>query len=249
MTQPMVATTTGGAALPGYPMTAQPLLKEQPKKGGGATLAIAIAAVVAIGGGAAGFFLLRDKKQASEDDSALIDVDKEDDAEDEDADDKDEDDQDADKDVSPLAKLKGRWKSESGREVDAQLVGESLLEFRVVDPVQFAPADYQAGEPRITLKSLPNQPTTFAVEDRLRPTPPVGKRYDAIRARTTCIETFTETGGAPLQAALDGEQLRIDFVKIEPKLENFVIDGGSVVSCVGLRSLPTSKLTVTFKRL
>ncbi len=44
-------------------------------------------------------------------------------------------------------------------------------------PEQFTPQGYEAGEARFVLRAT-NDASTFTVEDRIRPVPPVGKTYD-----------------------------------------------------------------------
>jgi len=147
----------------------------------------------------------------------------------------------------PLALLVGRWVSDNGIEVEAALVGESL-ELQVVDPAQFGPQGYRAGEARLILHPIEGQTTTFAVEDRIRPIPPTGRRYESANARATCLAVWTSAAGKPLRAILHGDRLDLDMAKIEPTAKNFVMDGRSVVSCRGLEKLSATRLPMTIKR-
>ncbi|MFS8070403.1 MAG: serine/threonine-protein kinase, partial [Byssovorax sp.] len=108
--------------------------------------------------------------------------------------------------------LEGAW-IVNGKELDAVLVGD-VLEFRVRTPAEFEPQGYTAGEARFTLRDTA-EPDVFAVEDRIRPIPPVGKRYTPA-SRNTCQESWTTAGGAPLRARGDAKRLTVDLAKIEP---------------------------------
>jgi len=145
---------------------------------------------------------------------------------------------------SPLEELSGAWVA-NGKALDAVLVGDTL-EFRIKDPSQFAPQDYEAGEARFVLR-LTNEPNVFSAEDRIRPLPPAGKTYDA-RSRSTCQELWSSAGGTPLEARYDGSRLTVEFAKIEPTLKNFVLEGSRVVSCRGLRDLTAGRVVSTLTR-
>ena len=86
------------------------------------------------------------------------------------------------------------------------------------------------------------------MEDRIRPIPPTGRRYESANARTTCLAIWTSASGKPLRATLRGDRLDIDVAKIEPTAQNFIMDGRSVVSCRGLEKLPATRLPMTLKR-
>jgi hypothetical protein len=150
--------------------------------------------------------------------------------------------------LSPLAQLEGRWQSETGRELQAVRVGESV-EFRVVRTEQFKPQDYRADEPRFVLYPLEGRDDTFEVEDRIRPRPPAGHGYSSAKARTTCYGVWREAGGKPLRAVYSPDRLSVDFAKIEPTLDNFVVVRKTVVSCRGLEKLKASRIPVVLKRL
>jgi eukaryotic-like serine/threonine-protein kinase len=140
--------------------------------------------------------------------------------------------------------LDGPW-SVNGKDLDAVLVGD-VLEFRVRTPSQFEPQGYLAGEARFTLRDT-EEPDVFAVEDRIRPFPPVGKTYTSA-ARNTCQESWTSAGGAPLRARGDSKRLSVDLAKIEPAPDNFTISGSSVTQCRGLRALAVARLVNTLSR-
>jgi serine/threonine-protein kinase len=143
-----------------------------------------------------------------------------------------------------LDALVGAWVV-NGRELDA-VMASGDLEFRVRKPEQFAPQDYQAGEARFVLRPG-SDPATFAVEDRIRPLPPVGKVYDP-RARGTCQEVWTRVANKPLHARYDGARLTVELAKIEPGPANFTMEGGRVTSCLGLRALTASKVVSVLER-
>lgn len=150
--------------------------------------------------------------------------------------------------ATSLASLVGRWQATSKRHFDAVMAGDAL-EFRVVDASELAPYDYRDGEARFTLKPLPDTPDVFAVEDLLRPLPPPGAKVDSARARNSCQEVWTEAGGEPLRARYDGERLTVEFAKIEPREENFQMEGKTLVGCVKLRDLPAARLKVVLVRV
>jgi serine/threonine-protein kinase len=140
----------------------------------------------------------------------------------------------------PLETLPGRWESDTGRILDAVLSGNTV-EFRVVDPAQFTGQDYSAGEARFVLRADAPDASTFSVEDRIRPLPPSGHTYSA-NARSTCLVLWSQAGGKPLRATLEGGRLAVDLVKIEPDSGNFVVESGkTVVSC---RKLDTLRATL-----
>jgi len=147
-----------------------------------------------------------------------------------------------------LAKLAGAWRSENGLDLDAVATGDAL-EFRISDPKQLAPQDYIAGEARFVLAPLANENATFAVEDKVRPNPPVSSKFDSPKARPTCQENWTEAAGRPLRATFDGQRLTIDFAKIEPSQANFSRAADkSIVGCVGLRKLAATVVKSTLTR-
>lgn len=139
---------------------------------------------------------------------------------------------------SALDALAGSWVG-NGRELSAVRSGAEL-EFRVKKPEHFAPQGYEAGEARFVLRAT-NDAGVYAVEDRIRPVPPLGKTYDP-RSRGTCQEVWTAVGSDPLRARFDGTRLTVEFAKIEPGPANFTAEGAKVTSCVGLRNLKASKV-------
>ncbi len=140
--------------------------------------------------------------------------------------------------------LEGAW-IVNGKELDAVLVGD-VLEFRVHTPAEFEPQGYTAGEARFTLRDTA-EPDVFAVEDRIRPIPPVGKSYTPA-SRNTCQESWTTAGGSPLRARGDAKRLTVDLAKIEPSASNFTMSGSSVTECRGLRALAVARVVNTLSR-
>jgi serine/threonine-protein kinase len=145
---------------------------------------------------------------------------------------------------SGIELLEGAW-SANGKDLDAVLVGD-VLEFRVRTPSQFERQGYLAGEARFTLRDT-EEPEVYAVEDRIRPIPPVGKTYTTA-ARNTCQESWTSAGGAPLRARGDAKRLSVDLAKVEPSNENFTTSGSTVTECRGLHSLAVARLVNTLSR-
>lgn len=150
--------------------------------------------------------------------------------------------------VPPYERLAGEWLGSSGdRALIAVKIGDTV-EFRVKDPAQFAPADYEAGETRFVLRRVPGEETVFAVEDRLRPNPPIHFPFNRDRARPSCQEVRSEAGGSPLRATLEGARLSVELMKIEPTKGNFLFEKDKTVSCVGLGKLKASKLVSVLTR-
>lgn len=148
--------------------------------------------------------------------------------------------------VNPLASLVGVWKSDTGRTFDAVLSG-NVLEFRIKNAADFAAQNYAEGESRFSLSTLPGETRTFAVEDKIRPTPPAGKTYDPM-SRPTCQEVWSSIDGKPLRAQYDGTRLTIDFAKIVPSLKMFETEGTKVVGCKGLKGASATKIESTCTR-
>ena len=140
--------------------------------------------------------------------------------------------------------LEGAW-NVNGKDLDAVLVGD-VLEFRVRTPAQFEAQGYAAGEARFTLRDTA-EPDVFAVEDRIRPIPPIGKSYTPA-SRNTCQESWMTAGGAPLRARGDAKRLTVDLAKIEPSTDNFTMSGSSVTECRGLRALAVARVVNTLSR-
>jgi len=149
--------------------------------------------------------------------------------------------------VDPLQAYTGRWISESGRELDAVVVGDKL-EFQVVDPSQFGSQGYRAGEARFVLHPVPDEEGGFTVEDHIRPVPPAGFTYDNANARTTCVAIWREASGDPLKAQGYGDRLDVDFAKIEPTARNFVLSGRKVMSCKGLEGLDGTRIPSVLRK-
>lgn len=143
----------------------------------------------------------------------------------------------------PMATLVGRWKSEGGTDFDAVRVGDTV-EFRVVDPAQFAPVEYAVGEARFTLR-VGSPAGTFKVEETMRPF--FNEPFDP-KARTTCQEIWTEVEGKPLLATLDGEALRVDFARATFSPSMAVVKDGKVVKCQSLRGSVAGRGRTTLKR-
>jgi serine/threonine-protein kinase len=142
-----------------------------------------------------------------------------------------------------MATLVGRWKSEGGTDFDAVRVGDTV-EFRVVDPAQFAPVEYAVGEARFTLR-LGTPAGTFKVEETMRPF--FKEPFDP-KARTTCQEIWSEVEGKPLLATLDGESLRVDFARATFSPSMAVVKDGKVVKCQSLRGSVAGRGRTTLKR-
>jgi serine/threonine-protein kinase len=149
--------------------------------------------------------------------------------------------------VAAFDRLPGTWIGSADRALVAVLVADTI-EFRVKDPEQFKPADYEGGEARFVLRRIPGEDNAFAVEDRLRPNPPQGFPFNRDRARSTCQDVRTEAAGSPLRATFDGARLSVELMKIEPAASNFLFEKGQTISCLGLGKLKASKVVSVLTR-
>jgi hypothetical protein len=139
------------------------------------------------------------------------------------------------------ADLTGSWTSDSGRAYDVTF-RDGAFEFRIRDVAQFPEQGYEAGEARFRLRPITGEMETYLVEDRIRPFPPDGTRYDTQKARESCVEVWTEIGGRPLRAQLDGQRLWVRMARLEPAASNFNRQGSLVVGCAGLREARASEV-------
>ncbi|MCU0694645.1 MAG: serine/threonine protein kinase, partial [Polyangiaceae bacterium] len=147
----------------------------------------------------------------------------------------------------PLDALAGQWVSSSGLRYDAVLVG-GLLEFRLIDASRLRDQGYVDGESRFRLARLPEETHVFGVQDKIRPPPPIGKRYDLQQARATCQEIWFAVGQKALRARLDrshsSPQLIVEMVKMQPSIDMYVYARGSKTEIVSCKDLRTSAVSV-----
>jgi len=149
---------------------------------------------------------------------------------------------------SGLAALAGKWRSTSKREFIAVLTKDDTLEFRIQEASQHPRQGYENGEARFTLTPIEGS-SEFAVEDRLRPTPPPGLEYDRA-SRETCVGTWTSAKGHKLLAQFDGaNMLTVDVVQIRTGVEKFKVQGKRVVGCVDLASAPAEPIESKISRV
>lgn len=141
----------------------------------------------------------------------------------------------------PQPDLSGSWTSDSGRAYDV-VFHDGAYEFRIRDVSQFPGQGYEAGEARFRLLPVDGEMETYWVEDRIRPFPPEGTRYDLQRSRETCVEIWTDVGGRPLRAQLDGARLWVRMALVEPAASNFSRQGSVVVECMGLDQARASEV-------
>ncbi len=142
---------------------------------------------------------------------------------------------------NPLDALQGPWKSSSGREYEAVLVGD-ILEMRIREEKPFVIQGYEKNEARFLLRVMPGKTDTFLVEDRLRPNAPAGTEYDVARARLTCLVPFTEINGKPLEARLENDKLHVSMVVIKPDKSHYTLDGKYVTGCRNLLTAEVSPI-------
>ncbi len=145
-----------------------------------------------------------------------------------------------------LAALAGRWVSDSERHYEAVFTRGGDLEFRVRFPTEFEGQNYIEGEPRFTLREGKSA-GIYAVEDKIRPVPPVGFTYEP-SSRGTCQEDWTEIGGQPLVARWDGSRLRVDLAKVTPDAGMFQRSGAKIVGCNKIGKSSASKIESSLHR-
>jgi serine/threonine-protein kinase len=141
--------------------------------------------------------------------------------------------------AGPLASLQGVWRSDSGRVYDAVAAGDTL-EFRIRDAEQFAGQGYAPGEARFVLLRPAGPKGPFGVEDHVRPLPPSGTSYDAARAGPSCVGTWSEVAGKPLEARIEKDRLLVRMALVEASPAMFVREGIGVVGCKDLARARTS---------
>jgi len=151
---------------------------------------------------------------------------------------------------SALAALVGKWRSTSKRDFTAVLTGDDTLEFRIQDASQHPRQGYENGDVRFKLTAIPGSNDEFAVEDRLRPTPPPSLEYDTRSARESCVGSWTSAKGHKLLAQFDGAStLTVDVVQIRTGVEKFKVQGKRVVGCVDLASAPAEPIESKISRV
>ncbi|MCC6523996.1 MAG: protein kinase [Polyangiaceae bacterium] len=136
----------------------------------------------------------------------------------------------------PQPDLTGGWKSPSGRHYDAVWTG-AAFELRVRDPSELRdaahphPAPYRAGEARFVLTPLADDPTSYAVRDRVRPPPPPNARFDLEAVPSSCLYEWSDVDGKPLRARLAGDRLTVAVTGTEFRSDAFQLAAGRVVDC------------------
>lgn len=149
---------------------------------------------------------------------------------------------------SGLVALEGPWKSDSGKNYDAKLVGSSTLEFRLKDASGLRSQGYEDDETVTSLTIVPGESDTFNVEYKWRPVLPADLHYDLALARATCQQLFTSAERKPLRAQYDGTKLSVDVVKVDPGREFFITKGTAVIGCGSLHNPRISRIESVFKR-
>jgi hypothetical protein len=151
---------------------------------------------------------------------------------------------------SPLAALVGNWRSASGRDFAAALGNDDTIEFRIREASQHAHQGYEDGDVRFKLSAIPGSKNEFAVEDRLRPTPPPGLEYEPTSSRESCTGVWTAVKGKKLLAQLDTSGvLTVDFVQVRTSADRFKTSGKRVTGCVNLASVPAEPIESKLSRV
>jgi eukaryotic-like serine/threonine-protein kinase len=146
--------------------------------------------------------------------------------------------------ASHLAELVGRWETESGRDFDAVLVGDTV-EFRVVDPKDFPKERYALGEPRFILRALEGTTREFALEDRARPA--VVMRFATGSSPSSCLLALESVAGTPLRAQLVDGVLNFKVAIVQTTDDQFQVRDDAVVGCQGLDRPGTVRTTQASK--
>ncbi|MFO0547259.1 MAG: protein kinase [Polyangiaceae bacterium] len=146
---------------------------------------------------------------------------------------------------SPLERLVGRYKTDTGNRFEAVLQ-DGKLEFRVIDPKQFARQGYAANEVRFALVTTAKA-DEFTVEDHVRPAIRQGT-FDGGVSPASCLRVVTEVKGQALVAKRDGDNLDVDLVSIG--VPQFVNRGSSlvVVECKGMDAVTTTRIRGKLRR-
>ncbi len=140
--------------------------------------------------------------------------------------------------------LLGKWKSDSGRVLEAVEVAIGV-EFRVAELKGFEDQGYALGERRFTLVPAAGG---FRVQDHVRPLSPAGMTFDP-SAKSACLLQVTEIDGAALTAALEGDVLAVSLTDMTPLKSTFEVAGNRVTSCNGLDKLKLGTVKSKLKRM
>jgi serine/threonine-protein kinase len=152
--------------------------------------------------------------------------------------------------ASTLTALAGAWRSTTGRDYVAVEIAPGALEFRIQQASQHPRQGYETGEVRFELKAVPGSDKTFAVEDRIRPTPPPGFEYDLASSRESCVGTWTSVKGRKLAAKVDAKgTLQVDLVQIRTGLDKFQVEGRRVTACRNLEAAPAEPIESRLSRV
>jgi hypothetical protein len=135
--------------------------------------------------------------------------------------------------AADLTSLAGAWWGEGGVAYDGVVEGEAV-ELRLRDPEALGAQGYSAGEPVFVLRPVAATPHVYAVEARVRPSPPPGYVYDHAHAAATCVIPLTHAAGKPLKAEEAIDRLVIQSARLEPALSAFTRTGIRIVGCTDL---------------
>ena len=125
---------------------------------------------------------------------------------------------------------------------------------RVSHPAGFPAPSNRLRERRGALSALgrsPAAPSEFAVEDRLRPTPPAGVEYDHLdipRFLRRSLDARSRARSCAPQ--FDGAStLTVDVAQIRTTADKFKTQGKKVVSCVSLAAAPADPIESKLSRV
>jgi hypothetical protein len=146
--------------------------------------------------------------------------------------------------ASPVAPLLGRWRAESGDIFEATAQTGAEVRFVVITSGPSSP--YKPGDLAFTITSS-SAGGDLQVEALVKPALPAGVRLDAT-AQARCSELWAELRGKPLHAALEGDRLRVDSVKLDVPINGLELQGGRVVGCKKFDPSRAAKIALALAR-
>ncbi|KYF57783.1 hypothetical protein BE04_39490 [Sorangium cellulosum] len=143
-----------------------------------------------------------------------------------------------------IAPLLGRWRAEDGNVLEAIAQAGAGVRFLVVST---GPSSwYKPGDVAFTTTSS-NDGNNLQVEVLVKPALPAGVRLDSA-AQARCIELWSDLQGKPLRAALDGDRLTVEGIKLDVPVTGLDLHGGRVVGCKKFDPARAAKIALTLTR-
>jgi hypothetical protein len=146
--------------------------------------------------------------------------------------------------TSPIVPLLGRWRGDSGDVFQATAPAGADVKFTVISTGPSSP--HKPGDVAFTVTSS-GDGNTLQVEVLIKPGLPAGVRLDAA-AQARCSELWSELRGKRLHAALEGDRLTVDFIKLDVPITGLDLQGGRVVGCKKFDPSRAAKVALTLAR-